>query len=258
LATPALELEVLQLLNQANAFMGEQVSVSRTNDGRLLVSGLVETEERKAQLQRALVTVRNNPAVHIAISTVAEAAQRERPKSSGNLTMESVEATEGTSPVDGDLRQRFSEEETRRYIDRTLARSRQARRHALALKQLAERFSPVDLRAMSAADRTRWIVLLQQHARECQRELQTLRRELQQVFSSLAGPGGSATGPSNDGEIQAAVRQLYELSVRLDEGVYQSLALSFQRQTSAPVKTQQFWQSLSNAEGLAARMAQAR
>jgi hypothetical protein len=55
---------VLQLLNQANAFMGEQISVTHASDGRLLVSGLVESEERKSELQRALATVRSTPAVH--------------------------------------------------------------------------------------------------------------------------------------------------------------------------------------------------
>src|SRR5207245_4838250 len=133
MATPALEVEVLQLLNQANAFMGEQLSITRTPDGKLLVSGLVETEERKSELIRALATVRNNPAVRIEVETVAKAAQRESPKSPGNITVERIEATEGTSPVYADLKKKFSDDEARRYSDRVRARSLQARRPPIAL-----------------------------------------------------------------------------------------------------------------------------
>jgi hypothetical protein len=258
MATPALEVEVLQLLNQANAFMGEQLTVTRTPDGKLLVSGLVDTEERKSELLRALATVRNNPAVRIEVETVASAAQRERPKSpsdsNGNVTVERVEAIEGTSPVYAELKKKFSDEEARRYADRVMARSRQARRHALAVKQLAERFSLADLRMFPEADRARWIGLLQQHARDFQREVQALRRELEQVFPALAGESTGGPTIGGDAEIQEAVRRLYELSVACDEDIRQSFALSAQSASPPSVKTQQFWQKLKSAEGLAARI----
>jgi hypothetical protein len=258
LATPALEVEVLHLLNQTNAFMGEQISVTRTSQGRLLVSGLVETEQRKNDLLHSLASVRGNPALHIQIETVAEAAQRARPKSSGNVSVERFETTEGTSPAYVDLKKKFSEDEARRFTDRVINRSRQARRHALALKQLAERFSLTDLRALPEADRLRWLSLLKQHARNFETEVHGLRRELQTVFSALTESGGAANGLSSDSEIQEAVRRLYELSVMVDEDVRQSFALSSQNPAGAEVKTQQFWQSLKSAEVLAARIAQAR
>jgi hypothetical protein len=242
------------LLNQANAFMGEQVSVTRTPEGKLLVSGLVETEERKSELLRALATVRNNPAVRIEVETVAQAAQRERPKSSGNITVERVEATEGTSPAYADLKKKFSEDEARRYADRVIARSRQARRHALALKQLAERFSLTDLRTLPESDRAHWISLLQEHAREFEREVQGLRRELQQVFPALSETPAEAGSLSSDADIQDSVRRLYELTVAFDEDVRQSFTLSSQAGGVAQVKADRFWQSLRNAEALAARI----
>lgn len=98
MATAALEVEVLELLNQTNALMGEQLSVTRTAEGKLVVSGLVETEERKAELLRALARVSDNPAVRIEVETVSAAAERQVPKKSSNGTVERVEATEGTSP----------------------------------------------------------------------------------------------------------------------------------------------------------------
>jgi hypothetical protein len=47
-ATAEEEVEVLRLLNQAEADLGEQISVSRTKEGVLQVTGIVETEQRKA------------------------------------------------------------------------------------------------------------------------------------------------------------------------------------------------------------------
>ncbi|HEX9422019.1 MAG TPA: RNA polymerase sigma factor [Pyrinomonadaceae bacterium] len=255
MATAALEVEVLQLLNQANAFMGEQVTVTRTPEGRLLVSGLVETEERKSELLGALASVRNNSAVKIDVETVSTAAQRERPKSPGNVTVDRVEAIEGTSPLYAELKKKFPEDEARRYADRVMVRSRQARRHALAMKQLTQRFSLSDLRTLPEADRARWIGLLQEHARAFQVELQALQRELQQVFPALSEPGAVATGSiGGDADIQEAVRRLYDFSVSVDEDVRQSFALSVQGNTAAQVKTGHFWQSLKSAEGLAARI----
>jgi RNA polymerase sigma factor (sigma-70 family) len=261
LATPALEVEVLQLLNQANAFMGEQVSVTRTSEGRLLISALVETDERRSELLRALAAVRNNPAVRTEIETVASASQRERPKSPSNspsnVTIERVEATEGTSPAYADLRKRFSDDEARRYADRVITRSRQARRHALALKQLAERFSLTDLRTLSESDRARWIGLLREHARDFQREVQGLRRDLQQVFPALSEPGTVMTRLSVDTDIQESARRLYQFGVSVDEGVRQSFALSSQAASVPHVKTDSFWQLLKSAESSAAQIVNA-
>jgi DNA-directed RNA polymerase specialized sigma24 family protein len=258
MATSALEVEVLQLLNQVNAFMGEQVSVTRTPEGKLFISGLVDTDERKSELLRALARVRSNPAVRVEVETLAQAAQRERPKSAGNASVERIEATEGTSPVYADLRKKFSDDDARRFADRVTARSRQARRHALALKQLAERFSLADLRTLPEADRARWLGLLQEHASEFEREVQALRGDLDQVFPGLAGGSGSAATIGSDAEIQEAVRRLYELSVACDENVRQSFAVSAQGSSAASVKTQQFWQLLRDAQALAAQIRFAR
>jgi RNA polymerase sigma factor (sigma-70 family) len=257
-ATPALEVEVLGLLNGAGAFMGEQLTVNRTPEGKLLVAGLVDTAERKAELLRALAAVRNNPAVRVEVETAAEAAQRERPKSPGSITVDRVEATEGTSPVYAELKKKFSDDEARRFADRILSRSLQARSHALALKQLAGRFSQTDLQTLSAADRGRWLGLLSDHAQAFGREIEFLRRELQLVFPSVGATPSAADEIVSDAQIQEAARRLYELSVTCDEALRQSFALSTNNTGAAAVNTAQFWQSLKSAEVLASRIARAR
>jgi RNA polymerase sigma factor (sigma-70 family) len=257
-ATPALEVEVLGLLNGAGAFMGEQLRVTRTSEGKLIVAGLVDMAERKAELLRALATVRNNPAVRVEVETAAEAAQRERPKSSGNITVDRVEATEGTSPVYAELRKKFSDDDARRFADRILSRSLQARSHALALKQLAGRFSQTDLQTLSAADRERWLALLRDHAQAYEREVEVLRRELQSVFPAVGATVSATEAMDNDAQIQQAALRLYELSVSCDESLRQSFALSANGKGGAAVNTAQFWQSLKSAEALALRIARAR
>jgi hypothetical protein len=238
--------------------MGEQVSVQRNASGKLQVSALVETAQRKAELLNALAKFKNNPAVQIKIETVAEAqARQKKGGASGEITVNRVEATEDTSPVYNDLRKKFSDTEARAFADRILKRSQQARRHALAAKQLSERFSLTDLQSLSPAERDRWLGLIRSHAAQYLSETEALRRELQSVFPDLGG-GGAASSVGSDKEIQASVRQLYDLSVACDEDLRGSFALFTNANGGAEVKTAKFWRALNNASAIARSLQSAR
>jgi RNA polymerase sigma factor (sigma-70 family) len=262
IATASLEVEVIDLLNNAGAFMGEQISVQRTAEGKLQVNALVETAQRKTELLNALARVKTNPAVRMNIETVAEAQAREARKKTkqqapGEVTVNRFEATEDTSPVYSDLRLKFSDQEARAFADRILRRSQQARRHALAMKQLSERFSITDLQTLNATERARWIGLIRGHASKFLSETDALRRELQTVFSDLAG-GRAGSSLDNDKEIQSAVRRLYDLSVACDEDLRGSFAVFTNAAGSAEVKTAKFWRALNNAAALAQSLQSAR
>src|SRR6266851_6465040 len=205
LATPELELQVLKQLNQANAFYGEQISLSRTPEGRLQVQGIVETEKRKSDILNALSSVRHNPALQIQVETVAEASERQsRQRSSlasGTTEIANVEVeAKSAVPAAPELRAYLSqqkglsgeplEEEMRRFEARVMGHTRQARRHALALKQIAEGFSADDLRALDPAARNQWRAMISEHARSIEQELEALRRELQPLFPSVATSDG--------------------------------------------------------------------
>jgi RNA polymerase sigma factor (sigma-70 family) len=255
MAMPALEVEVIDALNGVNAFMGEQVTVQRDAGNRLQVSALVETDKRKAELLAALARFKTNPAVRINIETVAEAQAREARTKKGNQTqgdvsMTSVEAVENTSPVYNDLRKKFSETETRAFADRVLSRSSQARRHALAAKQLSDRFSQTDLAGLTPAERELWLGLIRGHASQFLAETEALRRELEQVFPDLGG-GGAGGGVASDREIQNSVRQLFDLAVACDEDLRGSFALLTNANSAAEVKTAKFWRALNNATAIA-------
>jgi RNA polymerase sigma factor (sigma-70 family) len=254
LATAALEVEIVEALNNAGAFMGEQVSVNRTADGKISVTGLVETPERKKALLNALSSHRNDPAVRINIETVAEAEKRVKSKRNNQSqgaspTTVEVTASEGTSPVQADLKKKFSDDEARRFSDRVLARTRQVWLHAAAMKQISQRFSPADLASLPPAERGRWLALIRSHAASFVREGEALSRELAQVFPEAAAPGGNGGAISTDADLQAKVRELYEASVALDSGMDRSFGLG--ASGSPPVKSPAFWRSFSNALGVA-------
>ena len=77
-ASADLEVEVLRLLHEARADLGEQISATIGADGLLHVTGIVDTAERKAEIMRALQPVMNHPAVRIEIQTVADALAQQQ------------------------------------------------------------------------------------------------------------------------------------------------------------------------------------
>jgi RNA polymerase sigma factor (sigma-70 family) len=259
-ASPELELEVVRQLNQANAFLGEQISVERTAEGQLKVKGIVDSAERKNELLQSLAAFKTNPAVKIDIATVAEAVKRQKQSPSGPVTVTQVESGKAEIPVEAELRQYFSkrgvgadqlDQEVQRFSARVLNHSFQARRHALAMKQIAERFSLDDLRALDPLAKANWRAMLAQHARSLQQETASLRRELEQAFTVLAAGNEAGIDVTNDETIVRAAQQLFALSVSNDDNMHRSFAVFAGKQGAAPVKTAQFWHSLKSAEALA-------
>lgn len=273
-ATAELEVEVVGLLNRADAFLGEQITVNRPPAGPLQVNAIVEKEERKRELLQALAPVSNNPAVRIQIETVSEAAERQARQaksSSAPVTLSQVEIAKVVIPADAELRSYLSarkelsgsqlEEEIQHYSDRVMASSQQARMQALALKQIVERFSLNDLRMLSPESRAKWLAMVRERAAAFQRESATLRRELEPLFPGLAASGEVSAREidlTSDERLAQGVRRLYELAAATDEAVSRSFSVYAQSPQSAPVKQTQFWRSLQSAEALAASIESAR
>jgi RNA polymerase sigma factor (sigma-70 family) len=258
IATAALEVDIVEALNNVGAFMGEQVNVSRTSDGKITVFGLVETEQRKSALLAALNTFKANPAVQINIETVDEAQTRinkhpQKDKDTHATSIQQVDATEGTNPVFAELKKKFSDDEARRFSQSVLGRSRQAWLHAVAMKQIADRFSPADLQSLNPAQRVKWLALIRGHANAFISESESLRRELAQVFPEAAGGTASAGSIGSEAELQTRVRELYEASVSIDRGMDRSFGTG--AAGAAPVRSSQFWSAFANALGLARSLA---
>ena len=255
-ASPELEIEVTYLLNRIKADLGEQVGLSRTASGALRVEALAENEQRKSEILRALGPVRNNPAVRIEVSTVAEALKRQPDRSSSPTTRD-VEVTNNSIPADHELRAYFSgrlvgsegiDAEINNYTNRVMGRSRRALLHASALKKLVARFSPQDLRGLAPDARTKWLGMIHEHALGCQREVALLRQELRMVFGGLSEAGSDNV---TEADLVQAAGRLVEMSYANDEAVRSAFTVSSESRGAAAIKSNQFWRSLSSAERLA-------
>jgi RNA polymerase sigma factor (sigma-70 family) len=268
-ATPAFEVEVLGLLSQASADLGEQLDVTRTPEGLLHVQGIVETEKRKAEILRALVSVANNPAIRIDVSTAAEALalqSRQQKSSSDSVLLEQVEPEDNRVPVYAELHRFLAgkgvidsqiDAEISRLSISVSAHSRQSLQHAWAIKRLAERFSAEELRTLDSEARAKWLALIRSHAAVIQRETAAIRQELQPIFGS-AGPtsvdGTVIFDTGADAGLLQAVRRLFELCSANDQAIRAAFTIARDSSVSARMKSAQFWQALVSTETLAAKI----
>src|SRR5205807_9971205 len=148
--------------------------------------------------------VRNNPAVKVEVSTVAEAVKHQQSESKNMATRE-VEVANNRTPADAELRAYFSsrlvgeaiDEEINRYTNRVMAHSRQALLHASALKKLVTRFSREQMRGLAPEAQAKWLVMIRVHAIGYQHEIATLRQELRPIFNGSSAPTDEAVTETN-------------------------------------------------------------
>jgi DNA-directed RNA polymerase specialized sigma24 family protein len=263
-ATAEVEIEVLRLLHQANADVGEQINVARTPDGPLKVQGIVDTEKRKGELLLALSPVGNNSAVVIEINTVEEVLRRQpRNETVTDEIVTQVAPSARTLATDADLRRFFSQRglageqldhEVMRFANRMLGRSRAALFRALALKRLAQRFSPDELRALTPEARTQWLALLREHARAFRTETAGLKQELQSVFNTGTPAGAQPVAITDDESLIRAAAELASFAQQYDEAIQSAFTLSTATGGVSTIRSPQFWRWLSSAESLAVQI----
>jgi RNA polymerase sigma factor (sigma-70 family) len=262
IATADLEVEVMRLLHEANADLGEQISVGRTSDGVLKVQGLVDTEQRKTEILKALAPVTRNPAVKIDVSTFSEAVARQKRETrspAAPIAAERVETNTDVFPAYADLRRQFSDEESRRFATRMVHESHQTMRHAWALKRLMQQFSAEDLRTLTRESRAKWLDLIRAHAAAFSRDTAQLRQELAPVFFSAGANVDSAptTGVASDADLLRAVERLIEVASANDQAISTAFSISTESTGTSTLKTAQFFRSLKSAESLAQEIARA-
>jgi hypothetical protein len=253
-ATAEDEIEVLQLLNQAKADLGEQITVTRQN-GLLYIRGVVETAERKKEILAALASKANNPAIKIEIETNAEALARVA-KQRSNSKVETITGDDtSASATEDELVKRFgSQAAARAFSTQMINRSRGALSHAYALKRLAGHFSASELREMKPDARAKWLELIAQHAGAFRTETASLRGELQDVFDGQGGGAGAVPTVNDWTDVPAAATRLAELASTNDAIIRSAFAVSSGGAQVSAVKTARFWQSLRAAEALAGRL----
>ncbi len=259
-ASLELEVDVAYLLNRAKADRNEQVNLTRSAGGSLRVEGVVDTQERKDEFLHALAPVVNNPAVKIDIRTIAEAT-RHAPSVSP-LSIQEAEETANSIAADQELRAYFerqspaaaTDEAITKYSSRVVNDSYNALFHAIELKKLVSRFASFDMRAVAPDARVKWLAMLREHAGAFEDQTAHLRAEIQPVFF----PGSTMTfveeaSIQNDLELARAVERLHKLALANNAAIRTALTISSQSSVTA-IKSRQFWNSLTGAEKLAARI----
>jgi hypothetical protein len=256
-ASAELEVDVAYLLNQAKADRNEQVTLTRSAGGSLRVEGLVDDEQRKGELLRALAPVSQNPAVTIEIRTIAEALQRTTV--SGAVSVQRREETANTVAVDSELREYFSrrdqdvDEAARSFSSRVVNRAYRAVFHAISLRRVVNRFANVDMRTVAPDARAKWLAMVREHASAYAREMAILREELRPIFFARASSGvADEMAIANDAELAAAVEKLHKLALANNEAV--QMAFTISARSSAVALKSSFWNLSASAERLTQRI----
>jgi RNA polymerase sigma factor (sigma-70 family) len=263
-ATPDLEVELLRLLHEARADLGEQITVTRTHDGLLRVSGVVETEERKTEILSTIRPVIDTHAVSVDLQTVAEALKQPATPAPDTTppTLElSISTEAATMPVENDLRKYFEREGDRagelsqQFAMRMITRSRKSMTHIYALKRLLRQFSAAEFKELSVDAKVKWLALLQAHARAYKSEADLMRAELQPVF--FAGHASRSTDAPSQGDAMSAIanaEQLVNLATANDRIVRYSFTTSSEVSSQQTIKSREFLDAMEQATRLAAQI----
>ena len=255
-ASAELEVEVLRLIHQAGADLGEQVTVHRTAGGPVKVSGIVETDQRKKAIVNALSSLAGNLAVRIDIQTVAEAVALQqsttgRTKSSP-IPEEQVAINREAIAAAPELRRHFqNDDQVREFAARMVSQSNSAMRHVYAMKRLAGQFSLEELRTMTPDAKNKWLALIRSHAGAYRKEAASIQGELRSIYPGASGTAGDTIEMTDDASLVRAVNRLFELAANNDSAIRSSFAMSSANKT-ASVSSPHFWQSMKSAQALAA------
>jgi hypothetical protein len=265
----AIEIEVLHLLDQIGANLGEQVSVARMPDKTLNVEALVDTNERKEEIRRALQPVSANPAVKLKVQTFSEALAQRQAAPPRRIGVGEIEILGSKIPVYDDLRRYFGalgrasegDAAVRRFADRILDLSSQAMSHIWALQRLAQKFSPQELAALTPEARAKWLTMISGHARHFEKAIKILRSDLEPIFFAAAPRNSAANGAkdkveadlkgADDAGLIIAINRLFELATVQDQEIHSAFTLSNESGSSLGVKAPLFRYRLRRAEALA-------
>jgi DNA-directed RNA polymerase specialized sigma24 family protein len=263
-ASADLEVEVAYLLDQANATTGEQVALTRVPDGRLLVSGIVETDRRKSEILEALRPVSSNRAVRIDLSTVAEAMKRSTPSSKGT-TQKFDLSDSSTVPIYAELHAYFErrglageqiDAEVNRLSTRVLSLSRNAVGHAWALRRLGDQFKPDAAHGLSPAAQEKRLSMLREHAAALRKQAETLRSELQAIFGASPTTFEESSQIKDEMDLMHAIDNIAQQSSANDRAIQSAFTISTNGGQVSNLRSPRFFEALRRIESLATRIAE--
>ena len=270
-ATAELEVNIAYALDQFRTRFGDQLSLTKTPAGVLELSGVVDDEDTRKEILRALSLVVDNPrAIRIQIHTTAELLARKQ-QGSERVVLRELTAANQTIPVHAELIDYFSAHEgagqteqyreqlVRDFAARVIGRSRRAVAHSLELKQLSSRFSAAQVDGFTPSTRTRWTSLVRNHAEALRRELSTLDGELQRTLGLKedGAPQAQDVQISNKATLLVAIDRLHKSVLTVDQAVRSSFAASSDVSLGEGVKSVRFGTHLAASVKLADEIRQA-
>lgn len=258
-ASTELEIEVAYLLNRAKSDRNEQIVLTRTRTGSLLIEGVVETEERKKEIEAVLDPISKHSLVRIALQTVADAS------TISGRAITSVEQgtnTGNTIAVDPELRNYLRsqsvsdiDEAVRQFSATVVQSSYRALFHAIELKRLKTRFSNNELRAVSTDAHNKWTQMVHQHANGYLVEVANIKRILGPLFFSKIAVQlpDTQVAMTNDDEVGKAIDRIWQVALSNNRIVRDAFTISSDSSGLA-VTSPNFWQSLITSEILASQI----
>ena len=266
-ATPELELRVVYILDPFRARFGDQVNLIRTPDGVLVVKGVVDSDETRKEILRALSPVMDDPAFTVQIQTVAEALARRQQSSPDRIILREFAGSDNAIPVYADLRRYFSnqlnadddrvDQAIRSFAARVVGRSRRVLSHAIELRQLKERFAGPQINVLTPDAKAKWFSLVRNHADALRRESSALREDLAPIFLNNQGDSGEPGSVQHAADLSVAIERLYKLASSVDETVRSAFTASSDTSAATLIKSPNFRGSLVATEKIAGRIRQA-
>lgn len=273
----AIEIEARYLLDQADANLGEQVSLVRTGTG-LKVRALVETPQRKTELLSALSPLRAQPGVVLEVETYEEASRRQPTAAAAPSLITDAVLAQRPIPVAAELRRYFSaqaarrpfpfpppgnwpdgwiEEQVTRFAGQMQEQAPRALRHAWALNALVMQLTPEEQTVLPLEAKEKWRKMVRAHALAIRRETENLRNALQPIFYS--GASAPALPEVHDGAgMKSLAARLAALASEHDSVIGKAFSKSANESAGSALKSAHFRESLQTAEQLADAILNAR
>lgn len=188
------EAAALYAIHQVRACLGEPIEVKRTPDGRLLVLGIVQEEQRKRQLLAALSEIGGAPWLRVEIRTVHEAAEGE-PAGEAPTAGPPLVISQGEDLYFREALERYfadkegAEGPTSRlneFVSLAVSFSDALLSEGWALRKLAEHFPSDVLAALPPESRRLVEVMVRDHLRALETRAREAGAELGPALSAIA------------------------------------------------------------------------
>jgi hypothetical protein len=180
------EIQALYALHQVRACLGDDVQVTRSVAGQVIVRGVVETQQRKEQLQAVLQPVHG---VKVQIETIAEsqsAAVPAAPASTVELPGKVSIAERHAAPIQDALKGRLSANRIVALSYRAVSLSEDWVAEAWALRHLAEAVSAEDLANLTKSSQEMLAEMVRDHTASLRAKVSECRTEFEPYLSNEA------------------------------------------------------------------------